>query len=100
MLFKNFFNKKNDLRYSDKEKADEIIDVATDGGIDGLEIPTKIIKSAKLCLKDDGKFLFVTSSLSNYKKLIEFVKLEGMNAEIVSKKKLFFEELLLISAQN
>ena len=27
MLFKNFFNKKNDLRYSDKEKADEIIDV-------------------------------------------------------------------------
>ena len=79
---------------------DEIIDVATDGGIDGLEIPTKIIKSAKLCLKDDGKFLFVTSSLSNYKKLIEFVKLEGMNAEIVSKKKLFFEELLLISAQN
>tara|TARA_B100000029_G_scaffold458851_1_gene488537 strand:- start:57 stop:158 length:102 start_codon:yes stop_codon:yes gene_type:complete len=27
MLFKNFFNKKNDLRYSDNEKADEIIDV-------------------------------------------------------------------------
>ena len=79
---------------------DEIIDIATDGGVEGLEIPTEIIKSAKSCLKNDGKFLFVTSSLSNYKKLIEFVKLEGMNAEIISKKKLFFEELLLICAQN
>jgi len=79
---------------------DEIIDIATDGGIDGLEIPTKIIKSARSCLGDNGKFLFVTSSLSNYKKLIEFVKLQGMNAEIISKKKLFFEELLLICAQN
>jgi len=81
--------------------ATEIItDIATDGGIDGLEVPTKIIKSAKSCLKSDGKFLFITSSLSNYKKLIEFVKHEGMNAKIISKKKLFFEELLLVCVQN
>jgi len=79
---------------------DEIIDIATDGGIDGLEIPIKIIKSAKLCLKDHGRFLFITSSLSNYKKLMDFIKLEGMNAEIISKKKLFFEELLLVCVQN
>ena len=79
---------------------DEIIDITTDGGIDGLEIPTKIIQSAKLCLSDHGKFLFITSTLSNYKKLIEFVKLQGMSADIISRKKLFFEELLLICAQN
>ena len=79
---------------------DKIIDITTDGGIDWLEIPIKIIQSAKFCLKDSGKFLFVTSSLSNYKKLIEFVELQGMNAEIISKKKLFFEELLIICAQN
>ena len=79
---------------------DKIIDITTDGGIDGVEIPIKIIQSAKFCLKDSGKFLFVTSSLSNYKKLIEFVELQGMNAEIISKKKLFFEELLIICAQN
>jgi len=79
---------------------EEIMDIATDGGIDGLEIPIKIIQSAKLCLKNDGKFLFITSSLSNYKKLIEFVELQGMNAEIIAKKKLFFEELLLICARN
>jgi len=79
---------------------DEIIDIATDGGIDGLEVPIKIIKSVKLCLKDHGRFLFITSSLSNYKKLMDFIKLEGMNAEIISKKKLFFEELLLVCVQN
>ena len=78
----------------------EIIDVATDGGVDGLEIPTKIIESAKSCLKNNGKFLFVTSSLSNYKKLIDFVRCEGMNAEIISRKKLFFEELLLVCARK
>jgi len=79
---------------------DEIIDITTDGGVDGLEIPSNIIKSAKLCLNDNGKFLFVTSSLSNYEKLIEFIKLQGLNAKIISRKKLFFEELLLICAQN
>ena len=77
-----------------------IDDIATDGGIDGTEVPTKIIRSARSCLKDSGKFLFVTSSLSNYKKLIEQVKLEGLNAKILARKKLFFEELILVCAQN
>ena len=77
-----------------------IDDIATDGGIDGTEVPTKIIRSARSCLKDSGKFLFVTSSLSNYKKLIEQAKLEGLNAKILSRKKLFFEELILVCAQN
>ena len=77
-----------------------IDDIATDGGIEGTEMPTKIIMSARTCLKDNGKFLFITSSLSNYKKLIEQVKLEGLNAEILSRKKLFFEELILVCAQN
>ena len=79
---------------------DSIDDIATDGGIEGVEVPAKIISSARTCLKDNGKFLFITSSLSNYKKLIEQVKLEGLNAEILSRKKLFFEELILVCAQN
>ena len=79
---------------------DKIDDIATDGGIEGVEMPTKIIRSARTCLKDNGKFLFITSSLSNYKKLIEQAKLEGLNAKILSRKKLFFEELILVCAQN
>jgi release factor glutamine methyltransferase len=80
--------------------SEQIDDVATDGGKDGIEIPIQIIKSAKNCLKKDGKFLFVTSSLSNFKKLIEETKKEGLDAQILAKKKLFFEELIIIKARK
>ena len=79
---------------------EQILDVATDGGLEGLEIPKKIIQSIKDCIKADGKFLFVTSSLSNYPELIEFTKKQGLRVEIAAKKKLFFEELILIKARK
>ena len=79
---------------------DEIIDPATDGGIDGFEIPSKIIKSALSCLDKSGKFIFVTSSLSNYQKLIDMVDSEGFRAKILARKKLFFEELILIQVTS
>ncbi len=79
---------------------DEILDIATDGGVEGLEIPLKIIKSASPCLKVTGKFLFITSSLSNYQALIKETKKEGLTAKVIAKKKLFFEELIIIEAKN
>ena len=79
---------------------DEIIDPATDGGTDGLEIPSQIIKSALPCLNEHGKFIFVTSSLSNYNKLIGMVNSEGFRAVILARKKLFFEELILVQVTN
>ena len=75
---------------------DEIIDIATDGGNEGFEIPSQIIKSALPCLNRLGKFIFVTSSLSNYKKLIDMINSEGFRARILARKKLFFEELILV----
>ena len=75
---------------------DEIIDIATDGGMEGFEIPSQIIKSALPCLNKSGKFIFVTSSLSNYQKLIDMVNSEGFRARILARKKLFFEELILV----
>ena len=77
---------------------DKILDIATDGGPEGLEIPLKIIKSAIPCLNTSGKFLFVTSSLSNYFGLIDAIKKQGLRAKIIAKKKLFFEELIIIEA--
>ncbi len=79
---------------------DEILDIATDGGVEGLEIPLKIIKSAIPCLKATGKFLFITSSLSNYQELINATKKEGLTVKILAKKKLFFEELIIIEAKK
>ena len=79
---------------------DEILDIATDGGAEGLEIPINIIKSAIPCLNRTGKFLFVTSSLSNYQALIDATKKEGLTTKVIAKKKLFFEELMIIEAKK
>ena len=79
---------------------DEIIDIATDGGTEGFEIPSQIIKSALPCLNKSGKFIFVTSSLSNYQKLIDMVNSEGFRARILARKKLFFEDLILVQVTS
>ncbi|MBS1267311.1 MAG: Release factor glutamine methyltransferase [Nitrosopumilus sp.] len=79
---------------------DEILDIATDGGYEGFEIPKKIFDSVQKNLKNNGKFIFVTSSLSNYTKLIDYVQKLGLNARIIAKKRLFFEELILVEAKN
>ena len=75
---------------------DDISDVRTDGGKSGLEIPMKIIDSAKSCIKLEGKFIYVTSSLSDFKKLISYTKLAGFDTNVLAKKKLFFEQLILV----
>ena len=77
---------------------DEVLDVRTDGGKDGLEVPIKIIHSTKSLLKSGGKFIYVTSSLSDFKKLISYTENEGFDVSILAKKKLFFEELILVKA--
>ena len=77
-----------------------IIDIATDGGKEGLEIPLPMIKSAISCIKPGGKFLFVTSSLSNYSKLIESCSQDGLETKILAKKKLFFEELIIVEVKK
>ena len=72
--------------------------MSTDGGKEGLEIPMKIINSVKSQLIPGGKFVYVTSSLSNFKKLIDYTKLQGFKVSVIAKKKLFFEELILVEA--
>ena len=79
---------------------DEIIDVATDGGKDGVEIPMMIITSALNHLSQNGKLLFVTSSLSDYMGLINFIKAKKFAVDVISKKKLFFEELIIVRVEH
>ena len=77
---------------------EEIIDIATDGGKEGFQIPKKIFDSIFDKIKSNGKFVFVTSSLSNYQKLIDYTHKFGLKSRIVSRKKLFFEELILVES--
>jgi len=77
---------------------DNILDAATDGGIEGFEIPKKIFDSIYKNIKIGGKFLFVTTSLSNYQKLMVYIQKLCLEPRILAKKKLFFEELILVEA--
>lgn len=79
---------------------DGIADVSTDGGRDGLEIPQRIIDTVPRCLSDAGRFLFVTSSLSDYRGLIRHCQRRAMSASVVARKRLFFEELILVRAER
>jgi len=79
--------------------SDEITYRTVDGGQEGLEIPLAIIKSAKQCLKKGKKIIFLSSSLANYHKLIEKIKNLDFSVQEVARKKLFFEELIIVESK-
>jgi len=79
---------------------DGILDISTDGGSEGFEIPKKIFDSVIDNMAKNAKFVFVTSSLSNYQKLIDYTQKLGLKSRIIAKKKLFFEELILVESTN
>ncbi|MGI0003330.1 MAG: HemK2/MTQ2 family protein methyltransferase [Nitrosopumilaceae archaeon] len=78
--------------------SDEIVDATVDGLHEGLQVPMRIIKAAKDVLKKNGKLIFLTSSLANYKKLLELTESLEFQIKIVATKKMFFEELILVEA--
>ncbi|MDE1867266.1 MAG: methyltransferase [Thaumarchaeota archaeon] len=76
--------------------SDQIIDPAVDGLTEGLDVTTNIIKSASNVVKQKGKLVYLTSSLANYTELIKRTESLGFSIKIIAKKKLFFEELVLV----
>ena len=78
--------------------SETISDRTVDGGKEGLEIPLGIINSVCKRIKKGGKFVFLTSSLANYQKLLEKTTMLGFDVRIVARKKLFYEELILVEA--
>ena len=78
--------------------SNEIMDSTVDGLHEGVVIPLKIIKSAKSVTKKGGRLLFLTSSLANYEELIKQTQSLGLRTKIIAKKKMFFEELILVEA--
>lgn len=76
--------------------SDRISDPAVDGLKEGIEIPIKLIKSASKVLGKNAKLIYLTSSLANYSELIKRTRLLEFSTKIVAKKKLFFEELIVV----
>jgi len=76
--------------------SDEISDSAVDGLKEGVDVPMKMIISASNVLKQTGKLIYMTSSLANHLELVNRTEQLGFSTKILGKKKLFFEELILV----
>jgi len=64
--------------------------LATTGGKQGDEISLKFIKQAKQHLNNNGKIYLLISSLTPFNKIKKY------NPKIVIRKKIFFEELIIL----
>jgi len=76
--------------------SEELLDPTTDGLQGGIEIPKMILQSASQRLVKHGKLIFLTSSFANYNNLIKLCESLGFDTKIVAKKKLFYEDLILV----
>jgi release factor glutamine methyltransferase len=68
-------------------------DYAIYGGITGLEITLKVLSLYKSNLNDDGKIVFIKSSLSNTDKFDLFIKNNLLKIRTLATKRHFFESL-------
>lgn len=78
---------------------DGVSDPATDGGPGGVPVPGSIIRTVAPLLRPGGKLFFVSSSLSDYGSLISLCSRLGMEASVARRKRLFFEELVVVEAR-
>ena len=76
--------------------SDELLDPAVDGLHDGTIIPSMIMKSANSRIEKNGKMVFLTSSLAKYEILVQLAESLGFHVTVAAKKKLFYEELIII----
>ncbi len=73
----------------------DIFDRTIYGGIIGSETVIEFLKSAICLLRQHGAILILLSSLSNLSQLYREVALLGLSRRTISRKKLFFETLLV-----
>lgn len=73
----------------------DIFDRTIYGGITGSEKAIEFLKSAICLLSQHGAILILLSSLSNMPKFYGEVALLGLSRRTISRKKLFFESLLV-----
>ncbi len=71
-------------------------DIAIEGGMGGIEVALQMLEQGSRTLRTGGTMLFAISSQSNYGRLLSFLPAEKFNSKIIAKRKLFFEEILVV----
>lgn len=73
---------------------------AWDGGIDGRKVIDRFLDSFYPHLRNGGRLYAIGSSLSDYKKTVRILRSLGMKVKIASRKRYFFEELVVMVASK
>jgi len=80
--------------------ADEIKDIRVEAEDDGRALIDRFLNTVDAYLFDDGKALMIQSSLSNLNKTLKNAEKNGLKAIVIGRKKVFFEEILLIELKK
>ena len=83
----------------DKE-TEKFRDPAWSGGQSGRDVIERFLKGALNQVAAHGKIFLVESSLSDYRKTLDFFKAKGLKAEVAALKKISFEEIVVIKART
>lgn len=71
----------------------------TDGGKKGMEVIDKFLAQIKLRLNKKGVMFLLLSSLNGVSKISSLLKNKGFVVKVAGRKKLFFEELIVLRAE-
>lgn len=91
-LFENINDKFDLIVFNPPYLPTENEDISWDGGEEGIEVIEEFLKDAKNYLNEGGKIYLVSSSISNFKKLIEKFKHMYRFKEVVEER-YFFEKI-------
>jgi len=72
------------------------LNYAFDGGISGRETLNRFLDEVKDYLKPEGKILVLISSITGLKAVREKMEELGFRVDIVERKKVSFEELMVV----
>ncbi|MDI9619920.1 MAG: methyltransferase [Candidatus Nezhaarchaeota archaeon] len=71
-----------------------------DGGPEGISMALRVVDDAGRLLGEGGRLYMVASSLSKYETLVSRLQSMGFNVTIKARKKLWWEELILLEAEK
>ena len=67
---------------------------------ENLELIKRFVKNVKKHLKENGKILFLISSVTGLKEIEEFFKKQGFSIEVIKKKKIPWEMLYVLEIKT
>ncbi|GAB6136320.1 HemK2/MTQ2 family protein methyltransferase [Thermococcus prieurii] len=79
---------------------EEAIDLALVGGETGREVIDRFIREVPEYLTENGRVYLVQSSITGIEETLNLFRKAGLRAEVVAKRHLFFEDIVVVQARR